>query len=180
MFSFKHAANYANFKEFIKKEESSFYLKKAFLNFIFKSLLVLLQLLILYYNYPKHFCVNELIEDNNTHMFWIYDNKKYKVKMVLRDRLFYLKTISFLLDLPLIIAECYVLYKLQRIKVSLINILFFQFFRFSIYAIIIYYEYSEIICEKTLEENKFYKKERKYNFLEIMNLISDIYKIFIY
>ena len=100
--------------------------------------------------------------------------------MVLRDRLFYLRIISFLIDLILIIFEFYVLFELQRIKASLINKLFFQIIRFSNYAIIIYFEYSENICEKTLKENIFYKKERKFTFLEIMNFINDIFKIFIY
>lgn len=85
----KHAANYSNFKEFIKKEESGFYLKKAKLNLVFKSLLVFFQLLILYYDYPKNFCSNELIDDN-AKIFWIYDNKKYKVEVKVIDRLFYL------------------------------------------------------------------------------------------
>ena len=163
--SSKDAVNYKKFRDFLKAEKSGFYLKKAWLNFIFKSFLVLLQLLILSYNYPKHFCVNELIEDN-AHMFWIYNNKKYKVKMiVVEDRLFCLRIVSFLFDLFIIIIEFYVLFNLRRIKTRLTYILVFQLFRFIIYAIIIYFEYSENICEKTFEENKFYKKERKFNFV---------------
>jgi len=174
--SSKEALNFDKFKQFLRTEKSGFYLKKAWLNFVFKVFLVLLQLLILFYNYPKHFCVNESIEDNDQ-MFWIYNNNKYKVKMIVGDRLFYLRIVSFLLDLFIIIIEFYVLFLLRRIKTMLINILVFQLSRFSIYAIIIYYEYSEKICEKTFEENKFFKKERKFNFLEIMNFIYDIYKI---
>ena len=58
-------------------------------------MLVLSQLLILNYNYPKHLCVNESIDgeliNNNTTMFWIYKNEKYKVKMESGDILYDLK-----------------------------------------------------------------------------------------
>ena len=40
--SYKGQANFFKFQLFLKEKKSGFYLKKAFLNFIFKSLLVLL------------------------------------------------------------------------------------------------------------------------------------------
>ena len=80
-----HTFNFDNFRTFLRVEKSGFYVKKATLKYIFKFLLVLSQLLILNYNYPKHLCVNESIDgeliNNNTTMFWIYKNEKYKVKM---------------------------------------------------------------------------------------------------
>ena len=88
------ALNFSNFQYFLQTEKSGFYIKKATLKFIFKILLVLLQLLILIYYYPKHFCVNESIDDklidDNT-MFWIYDSEKYKVKKGFNELLFYLR-----------------------------------------------------------------------------------------
>ena len=136
------AANLEKFRDFIRDTESGFYLKKAILNFIFKVLLILLQLFILFYNYPKYFCIDKL-NKGNAHMFWINNNKKYEVKEVVRDKLYYLRIISFIFDLIILGYELYDLLKLQRIKATLINILIFQFFRFSVYGIIIYFEYSE-------------------------------------
>ena len=177
-------SNFDNFQDFLRTENSGYYYKKAGLKYIFKVILVLSQLLILYYNYPKYSCINESIgdelNDDNTLMFWICENEKYKVKMVSRDRLFDLRILSFFGDFFLIIFEFFVLFYLRRIKANLKTILIVQFYRFSIYFIMLYYEFRETICDKSVEENIFYKKERKLNFLEIMNYINDIYKFFIY
>ena len=84
------APSFTDFKSFLREERSGFYLKKAWKNYIIRNLLVLLQLLILHYNYPKYFCDNELVEGNSD-MFWIYKNEKYKVLTIIRDKLFYLR-----------------------------------------------------------------------------------------
>ena len=110
--SSEDAVNFSSFQHFIRTEESGFYLKRAKLHFIFRVVLVLLQLLILINYYPKHFCVNELIDDKSIDddtMFWIYDNQKYKVKKGYNELLFYLSLTSFILDLILIISESIVL-----------------------------------------------------------------------
>ena len=44
---------------------------------------------------------------------------------------------------------------------------------------IIYFEYQGEKCVKTSKEN-IYKKKKKFKFLEIMNVIYNIYKILIY
>ena len=134
-------------------------------------MLILLQLLLLFYYYPKHFCVNELIDDklfdDNT-MFWNYDNKKYKVKKDYNEPLFYLRIVGFILDLIVIISEFIVLYNLKRIKSNMFFILILQLFRMSICATLTYYDYTEKILEKTSENNIFYSMDyffnKKYNF----------------
>ena len=145
-------------------------------------MLILSQLLILFYSYPKHFCLNELIDDklfdDNT-MFWNYDNKKYKVKKSYNELLFYSRIISFILDLIVIISEFIVLYNLKRIKSNMFFIIILQLFRISICVTLIYYEYTEKICEKTSENNIFYRKEKKFDLLETTTFIYDIGKIFI-
>ena len=175
--------SFSQFQTFLREEESGFYFKKAIAKFIFKVVLALLQLLILIYYYPKHFCVNKLIDDNSIDddtMFWIYDNQKYEVKKDYNERLFYLRIMSFILDLILIISESIVLYNLRRIKAKLHYILFLQLIRYIVYALLIYYEYSEEICDKTSEKNIFYKKEEKFNFLELLIFIYAIIKFIIF
>ena len=125
----------------------------------------------MFYCYQKHFCVNELIDDklfdDNT-MFWNYDNKKYKVKKDYNELLFYLRIISFILDLIVIISEFIVLYNLKRIKSNMFFIIILQLFRMSICATLTYYQYTEKILEKTSENNIFYSMDfffnKKYNF----------------
>lgn len=87
---------------------------------------------------------------------------------------------SFILDLILIISESIVLYNLRRIKAKLHYILFLQLIRYIVYALLIYYEYSEEICDKTSEKNIFYKKEEKFNFLELLIFIYAIIKFIIF
>ena len=181
--SYQGPANFNQFQLFIRGKRNGYYLKKAIEKFIFKVILVLLQLLILIYYYPKHFCVNKLIDDNSIDddtMFWIYDNQKYEVKKDYNERLFYLRIMSFILDLILIISESIVLYNLKRIKAKLHYILFLQLIRYIVYALLIYYEYSEEICDKTSEKNIFYKKEEKFNFLELLIFIYAIIKFIIF
>ena len=176
------ALNFSKFQLFIRKERNGYYFKKAIEKFIFRALLVLLQLLMLIYKYPKHFCVDELIDDksidDNT-MFWINDIQKYKVTKGFNEPLFYLRIMSFILDLILLIPEFIVLYNLRRIKANLLNILIFQFIRLSIYVLFIYYEYSENFCEEAPEKNKFYRIEKTFSIPELI-IIFQFYKLVIF
>jgi hypothetical protein len=175
--------NFSKFQIFLQTEKSGFYIKKATLKFIFKILLVLLQLLILIYYYPKHFCVNESIDDklidDNT-MFWIYDSEKYKVKKGFNEPLFYLRIVSFISEFILVVGEYNVLSHLKRIKTNLFMILIFQLFRLAIFVIICVNQYYGDVCQETAKKNIFYRKEKKFNFLELATFIYDLYKIVIY
>ena len=96
------------------------------------------QLLILYLlDYPKNICIDEPFEQNDK-KFWIFEDKKYKIIIVKRDKDFYLRTIIFFIDFIFYICEGIVLAQLQRIKGNKCLIITIQISKyFSIEIIII-------------------------------------------
>ena len=93
----KEKINLFLFKKLIREEKSGFYYKKAIFLSVISWLLLIFQFYMeLLVMYPKVYCIDERIDlrnkiQNGTNVtnneaFWIFDNIKYKVKIVKEDR----------------------------------------------------------------------------------------------
>ena len=157
-----------------------YYYYKFIIAFILKFILIITQcVLSLYYLYPKYYCVNEEVSEEDN-IFWLFDKKKYKVKKVQRsgDKTFYLRLIYFILyDFIFFFLEVYIIANMQRIKSNKYLILIFQLFKFILCGIIIFFDITENTCENSFNDtNIFYIKN---NILEKFQMIFDIIKIII-
>jgi hypothetical protein len=170
--------NLLDFKNFINSKYNGYYYKKAIFLFIIKCVFLIVQIFILYLlTYPEYICVNEPI-NNYDEMFWIDKNESYKVIKVKRNKEFYFRMLSILCDFFFIINEGCVLYNLQRMKANVCLVLFFQILKYLINTVVIIFNFSKEICEKSKNnENIFYKRQNIFK-LDIILIIYDLLKKF--
>ena len=84
IFGLTNNLNYTSFKHYIVNKNRGYYYYKFIGAFILKFIIIITQcVLSLYYLYPKYYCVNEEVSEEDN-IFWLFDKKKYKVKKVQR------------------------------------------------------------------------------------------------
>jgi hypothetical protein len=171
--------NLNNFIFFIKTQKDGYYYKKAIFLFIARCLFLILHFLIIYLlTYPQYNCVDKPI-DNKDKMFWIYNNKKYKVITEKRNKEWYLRILSAIYDCSLMISEGCVLWNLRRLKVKTSIILFIQIGKYFINASVIVLDFFKETCEKSKNDGDIFYKKNYVLELEIIYIIYDIIKNFI-
>jgi len=172
--------NIVFFRNFIKTFHSGYYYKKALFFFILKVILIISGLLFNFLiDYPKNVCTYDRYDKEKDKAFWIFKEKKYKVKTVERDNEWYFRLMYFFLfDLIYIISELYFLINLQRRRVHKPSIIFYQILKYLCKAYIIALIFlKENYCEKSdNDENMFFIKT---NILEKIFIIEDIIKFLI-
>ena len=177
------------FQKAIKDEKSGFYYKKAIFLVAISSLLLIIQnYMELFVMYPKVYCIDERIDLRNklnvtnvinNEAFWIFDNTKYKVKIVKEDRQKNLRIISAICDAISILCELFVLYRLERIYFDKCYIVSFQLIKYAVNFIIFLLDFLEedyCYLSKSYKNNLEYKKNKV---LEQFNQIFDFIKFLI-
>jgi len=172
--------NIVFFRNFIKTFQSGYYYKKALFFFILKVLLIISGLLFnILIDYPKNVCTYDSYDKEKDKAFWVFKEKKYKVKTVETDREWYFRIMYFFLfDLFDIISELYFLITLQRRRVHKSFIIFYQILKYLCkgYMIALIF-WKENYCENSdNDKNIFYIKT---NILEKIFIIEEIIKFLI-
>ena len=182
--SLNRQINLDSFKTLIRKEKSGFYYKKAIFLSVISWLLLIFQFYMeLFVMYPKVYCIDERIDLRNVinnEEFWIFDNTKYKVKIVKEDRQKNLRIISAICDAISISCEIFVLYNLERIYFDKCYIVSFQLIKYAVNFIIFLLDFLEedyCYLSKSYKNNLEYKKNKV---PEQFNRIFDFIKFLIF
>lgn len=179
-FAFKtsQSINLKNFQKFIINEKKGFYYKMAFLSFIFRCLLLIFQILILFLiKYPKNLCIENEIEETDN-KFWFYEDKKCKVKVIKHDIYLYLEIMNYILDAFFLVCELLFLLKLERKTMKKYLIICCQLVKYLISENMIVLDYyTGNYCDNSkYNKNLFFIKN---NVLEIISIIYEFLKFFI-
>jgi len=173
-------ANILRFREYVFYSHSGYYYKKALFFFVLKVLLIIAGLYITFsLDYPKSVCIKVPFDTKKDKTYWIYNDKKYKVNIIERDREWYLRLVYFIFfDLIYLLIEFCFLLTLQRAKFYKSMIIFYQILKYLCnVAIIVLIFRRENYCENSdNDKNIFYIKT---NILEKILIIEDLIKLII-
>lgn len=176
----KPVINLNSFKEFIQKEESGYYIKKAIFFLIIRFLFIVAQLLLtLILIYPKYECIYESIDENDEN-YWMNGNEKLKVKLIKINALFFIRIINAFFDFMFILFEVSVLCHLERRKFDKFYLIIVQIVRYALFWFIIILDiFQNDYCEHSENKNLFYKNNKENKFIQEISIISEIIKKFI-
>ena len=141
-YDYENVANINQLIPYIKSFKHGYnYYKQIFISII-KNILIILQLVfILYYNYPKHICIENEI-DKNDEKYWICSNEigKCKVKEIIFDEEGILRIIYLLFfDLIYIIQDLKFAITLKKKSSNLYIVIIYPIFEYLILLIIYFF-----------------------------------------